>query len=84
MSTDCEDGFPASDGVGADHGVDGGEVFAAVEGRAARCGVEIEAFLFGSFEEMGLFVGSGKGLEEFLPRSGKAVVHLAAGSPEGV
>ena len=59
VGTDCEDGFPACDGVGADDRVDGGEFFADVVGGAAGGGVEFEVAVFGGLVEFGLRVGGG-------------------------
>ena len=53
-------------------------------GGAAGGGVELEVAVLGGLVEFGLRVGGGKGLEEFLVRSGKAVVELVSGSPEGI
>lgn len=46
MGTDCEDGFPACNGVGANDGVDGGEFVADVEGGAAGIRVELKVTSF--------------------------------------
>lgn len=59
MVADCVDGFPACDGVGADHGVDGGQVAAGVFGGTAWGGVEFEVVGFGGGVEFGLGVGGG-------------------------
>ena len=59
MFADCEDRFPACDGVSADDGVDGGEFFADVVGGATRAGVEFEVVVLGSLVEFGLRVGGG-------------------------
>ena len=72
--TDCEDGFPACDWVGADHGVNGRKVFAdIVRGATGGC-VEFEVVVLGGFVECGLGVGGGQGVKEFLVGSGNAVV----------
>ena len=81
---DCEDGFPACDGVGADHGVNGGKFFADVIGGASGGGVEFEVIVFGARVELGLRISGGQGVEKFLVRSRKTVVQLIAGSPEGI
>lgn len=59
MVANCEDRFPARDGVGADNGVDGGEFFADVVGGAAGVGIEFEVAFFGCLVEFGLRVGGG-------------------------
>lgn len=59
VGADCEDGFPACDGVGADDGMDGGEYFADVVWGAARVGVEFEVAVLGGLVEFGLRVGGG-------------------------
>lgn len=59
VGADCEDGFPACDGVGADDGVDGREFFADIVRGAARGGVEFEVAVFGGLVEFGLRVGGG-------------------------
>ena len=84
MLADCEDRFPARDGVGADHGVNGGKFFADVIGGASGGGVEFEVIVFGARVELGLRVSGSQGVEEFLVRSRKTVVELIAGSPEGI
>ena len=51
MVSDCEDGFPAGDWIGADDGVRSLETIADVVGRAARGGVQFEVIFCGSFVE---------------------------------
>ena len=72
--TDCEDGFPARDGVGADYGVNGRKIFADVVRRSTGGSVEFEVVVLGRFVELGLCVGGGQGVKELLVRSGNAVV----------
>ena len=82
--TDREYGFPACDGVGADYGMDGDEVFADVVRGAAGVGVELEIAGFGGFVEAGLGVGGCEAFEELLIRLGKTVEELVAGCPERI
>ena len=56
MVADGENRFPTCDGVRADDRVGGLQVFADVLGGTARCGVELETNIFGSFVEFGLGV----------------------------
>ena len=81
MVSDCEDGFPAGDWIGANDGVRGFEVIADVVGRAARGGVQFEGIVFGSFIEQGLRIGGSKAFEEFLVRWGDTVEYFVAGRP---
>ena len=61
---DGEDGFPARDGIGADHRVDGLEFGADVLGRAAWRAVQLESVVFGGFFEPGLRVCGAEAIEE--------------------
>lgn len=79
-----EDRFPASDGIGADHGVHGFENLADVLRRAARLGVDLEVVLSGSFVEFGLRVGRREAFEELLIGLRDPVVDFVPGCPEGV
>ena len=72
--TDCEDGFPACDRVGADDGVDGRKNFADIVRGATGGSVEFKIVVLCGFVEFGLGVGGGQGVEEFLVGSGNAVV----------
>lgn len=81
---DGEDGLPACDRVGVDHGVDGFEDFADVFGGAARLAVDFETVFFGGFVEGGLGVGGCEGFEELLVGLREAVVELVAGCPQSV
>ena len=72
--TNCEDGFPARDRVGADHGVNGGKFFAGIVRGATGGSVEFEIIVLGGFVELGLCVGGGQGVKELLVGSGNAVV----------
>ena len=72
--TDCEDGFPACDRVGADHGVNGRKIFADIVRGATGGSVEFEVVVLRGFIEFGLGVGGGQGVQEFLVGSGNAVV----------
>ena len=72
--TDCEDGFPACDRVGADHGVNGRKIFADIVRGATGGSVEFEVVVLRGFIEFGLCVGGGQGVQEFLVGSGNAVV----------
>ena len=73
MVSDCEDGFPAGDWIGADDGVRSLELIADVVGRTARGGVQFEVIVFGSFSEQRLRIGGSKTFKEFLVRGGDAV-----------
>ena len=84
VDADGIDGLPACDGIGADDGVDGGEVGADVLGGAARAFEEGEAALGGDGVELGLGEGAGEGLVELLVGFRDAVVDVVAGGPEGV
>ena len=57
MFANCEDRFPACDGVSTDDGVDGGQFFADVVGGATRGEVEFEVVVLGSLTEFGLRAG---------------------------
>ena len=57
--TDCEDGFPACNRVGADHGVDGRKIFADIVRGATGSSVEFEVVVLGGFVEFGRCVGGG-------------------------
>ena len=59
MGTDCEDGLPVCNGIGANDGVDGGEFVADVAGGAAGVRVEFKVTFFGCLFEFGLRVGGG-------------------------
>lgn len=61
MLSDCEDGFPSGDRIGADDGVRGFETIADVVGRAARGNVQFEVIVFGSFIKQRLRKGGSKG-----------------------
>ena len=59
VGADCEDGLPPCHRVGANDGMDGGELFANVGGGAPGVGVEFEVTCFGCLVELGLRVGGG-------------------------
>lgn len=84
VAADGEDGLPARDRVGAHDGVDGGQLLAHVEGRAAGLVVDLEVAALGGGDEAGLRKGGRQALEELLVRCGDAVVDLVAGAPERV
>lgn len=81
---DGEHALPASDGVGADDGVDGLEKLANVLGSTALAAVDLEAVLFGGLVEARLRVGCGQAFEEFLVWCRDAVVQLISRGPQGV
>ncbi len=70
--------LPASDGVGADDGVDGLEVVADVAGGAAGALAQFVAKGFGDGVEEAGFVDGFEGLEVFGEGGGEAVVDLVA------
>ena len=84
MVSDCEDGFPAGDGIGADDGVRGFEGIADVVGRAAWGGVQLEGVVFGGFIEQWLRIGGSKAFKESLVRWGDTVEYFVAGRPKGI
>lgn len=82
--TQSEDGFPTCNRVCAHNGVDGFQYFADVLRSPTLTRKDLEAVLVSGFFEEGLSVGGGKGFEEFLVRSGDAVINFIAGCPKGV
>lgn len=66
--------FPASDWVGANHGMDSLQVCADVLGSTAGFGVELKTVLFGAETEAGLCVGGCEAFEELLVWLGETIV----------
>jgi hypothetical protein len=82
--TNSKDGLPASDWIGADNRVFGGEFITNVERVTARISVELELLVLGGLSEERLGVGGGKAIKELLVGWGETVIDFVSGCPESV
>lgn len=76
--------FPPRHGIGANDGMRGFELEAAILGGAASTGVQLRAAFGGDLLEKGSVVCGGEAFGNLLKHGGEPVVGLVAGCPEGV
>lgn len=84
LSAGRKDALPARYRIGTNDRVHSLEVGTGVFGGAAVFVDQLDAVLVADVDKVGLVVGGGEGLGDFLESGGEAVVGLIAGGPEGV